>query len=355
MRRLIFSLSLFLLLIQSLVAQTGLVSGNLNITSFPTNNGNGTFTVVGTFSDPKGQYFAADVTAGHMLWKGNNYFPIQVASANGSELTLTVKDTFSIGFIATGNAQIGQETGKLKLPGVSTTGDSNPALATPPDHSALFNFILQRIDAGISGVYEGEFVSDTADVTTPVNGDVFIVGDTLLFNNGDQWITYAPGGSGGNAIEQYQASGVNGAVDNGAFVTTSLLGATYERTGGSGQNTEGILTVPAGTILQGLTVHFSSGQAPGNTFYLNVDYSETAKAVNGAQESVMPVSATVTTKPGTFSDAAPATNYVHSGTPLQVGIAQVDDNGSRVRVRYKIQNFNQQAGSNASMLSIVFP
>lgn len=183
------------------MSQTGLVSGNLNITSIPTNNGNGTFTVIGNFSDPKGQYFAADVTAEHIMWKGNNYFPIEVASANGSELTLTVKDTFSIGFIPTGNAQIGQETGRLKLPGVSTTGDSNPALATPADHSALFNFILQRIDAGIAGVYEGQFVSDTADVTAPVNGDVLIVGDTLLLNNGDRWITYAPGGGSADVFQ----------------------------------------------------------------------------------------------------------------------------------------------------------
>ena len=146
-----------------------------------------------------------------------------------------------------------------------------------------------------------------------------------------------------------------GAVDLGGFVTATGTGITYERTGGSGQNTEGILTVPAEAILQGLSVHFSSGQAPGNTFYLNVDYQNSGRDVNGTQNSVMPIWATVATKPTTFSDAAPATNYIHSGTPLQIGISQVDDNGTRTRIRYKITNYSQQAGSNASILSIAFP
>ncbi|MCB0637440.1 MAG: hypothetical protein KDC54_12515, partial [Lewinella sp.] len=145
-------------------------------------------------------------------------------------------------------------------------------------------------------------------------------------------------GGGGGGLLQYQATGVNGAVDNGCFVTATLAGATYERTGGAGQNTEGILTVPAGGILQGVAVHFSAGQAPGNTFYLNVDYDETGKAVNGSENTVMPVLGTVMTKPAGFTDGSPATNFVHAGTPLQIGIAQVDDNGSRVRVRYKFTN-----------------
>lgn len=355
MRNLIYTL-LLVGLSPILMAQSGLVSGNLNVSALPTNNGNGTFTVTGIFSDPKGQYFASDVTDAHVFWKGNNYFPIEsVDNVSGSTITITVQDTFSIGFIPTGNGQIGEETRRLKLPGVSPTGDSNAALATPPDHSSIFNFILQRIDNGLASVYEGNTVGDSTTVTSPVEGDVFIAGDTLLFHDGDNWIIYAPGGDSGGGLQQYEATGVNGAVDNGAFVTTTLTGATYERTGGGGTNTEGILTVPAGSILQGLSVHFSSGQAPGNTFYINVDYLETGKSVNGTQNTFMPVWGTVSTKPATFTDAAPATNYVHSGTPLQIGVAQVDDNGTRVRVRYKVQNYNQQAGSNASVLSIVFP
>lgn len=163
--------------------------------------------------------------------------------------------------------------------------------------------------------------------------------------------------SAGAALFKYQATGVGGAVDNGCFLVATIAAATYQRTGGSGQNTEGVLTIPEGGILRGVSVHFTAGQAPGNTFYLNVDYpyAGAAPLVDADQDNVMPPIATVATKPAAFSDATPATNYVHSGTPLQVGIANVDDNGARIRIRYKIQNYNQQVGSNASILSVVFP
>lgn len=349
---LLLFLSLFSI---ALIGQDGLVSGNLNVTAFPTNNGDGTFTVTGTFSDPKGQYFAADVDTGMVYWKGNNFYLIDsILTASGSNLVIRVQDTYSTGFIPTGNAQVTELTPNLKLPGVSTTGDSNAALATPPDYAALLNYLIQRIDVSVGSVYQGNAVGDTTSVTNPVDGDVFIAGDTLLFNNGDTWIIYTPPGGGGGLL-QYQATPVNDPTDNGCFVTTTIAGATYERTGGSGQNTEGILTVPEASILQGATIHFSAGQAPGNTFFLNVDYTGTSRTVNGSQNSVMPVLATVATKPTTFSDASPATNFVHSGTPIQIGIAQVDDNGSRVRIRYKITNYNQQAGANASILSVTFP
>ena len=163
--------------------------------------------------------------------------------------------------------------------------------------------------------------------------------------------------SAGAALFKYQATGVNGAVDNGCFLVATIADATYERTGGSGQNTEGVLTIPEGGILRGVSVHFTATQAPGNTFYLNVIYPYTGAAplVDGAQDNVMPPLATVTTKPATFTDGAPATNYIHSGTPIQIGIAGVNDNGSRIRIRYKIQNYNQQVGANASILSVLLP
>lgn len=347
----LISLSLFSFLLQ---AQVGLVSGELNVTTFPTNNGDGTFTLMGNFADPKGLYFAADVAIDMSLWKGNNYFRITAASANGSTLDLTVEDTYNIGFLGTGIYSIGQETNNLRLPGVSTTGDSNPALSTPPDYAAKFNFILTLIDQGIPGVDSGASVADTSTIVNPTDGDVLVSPDTLSFFDGNQWISIAINAQGAG-LQQYEAAGVNGTVDQGAFVTATASGITYERTGGAGQNTEGILTVPTGIILQGVTVHFSSGQAPGNTFYLNVDYQNTGRAVNGGQDSVMPIWATVATRPVTFSDADPATNFIHSGTPLQIGIAQVDDNGTRTRIRYKITNYSQQVGSNASMLSIALP
>lgn len=160
---------------------------------------------------------------------------------------------------------------------------------------------------------------------------------------------------GGGGLLKYQATPVNDPTDNGAFLTSTIAGVTYERAGGSGQNTEGILTVPNTGIMRGLAVHFTGGQAPGNTFYLNVDYTGTGKLVDGSQDSIMPVTASVVSKPTTFSDASPATNFVHAGTPLQVGVAQVNDNGTRVRIRYKISNYNQQVGANASILMVVFP
>lgn len=205
----------------------------------------------------------------------------------------------------------------------------------------------------------------TVDLSSLANTDDYVtaaalIGSTLRLTRVggatiDVDLSSLSGGGGGGGLLQYEADPVNDPTDNGCFITTTVAGATYERTGGAGQNTEGIVTLPAASIPRGLSVHFSAGQAPGNTFYLNVDYTGTGKAVNGAQNSVMPPLATVTSKPGAFSDGAPATNYVHSGTPLQVGIAQVDDNGSRVRVRYKITNYNQQVGANASILTFIFP
>lgn len=182
-----------------------------------------------------------------------------------------------------------------------------------------------------------------------------IPGANVTFDNEANTITINAAGGGGAGLEQYQATPITEVTDNGCFVTCTESGATYARTGGVGQNTEGTLRVPNGAILKGAAVHFSAAQAPGSTFYLNVDYLGTGKAVNGGENSLMPPFVTVTSKPNPFSDGSPATNYVHSGTPLQVGVTQVDDNGTRVRVRIKITNYNQQVGSNASILSVIFP
>lgn len=160
---------------------------------------------------------------------------------------------------------------------------------------------------------------------------------------------------GGGGILQYEAAGTNGTVDDGCFVTATGQFIEYERTGGAGQNTEGVLLVPPNVIMRGLSIHFNASQAPGNTFYLNVDYSETNRDVNGALSTLMPVMGTVTSKPSPISDGSPYLNFVHSGTPLQIGIVQVDDNGTRTRIRYKISNYNQQVGAGASILTLIFP
>ena len=164
----------------ALIGQDGLVSGNLNVTAIPTDNGDGTFTVTGTFTDPKGQYFAADVDTGMVFWKGNNFYLIDsILTASGSDLTIRVQDTYSTGFIPTGNAQIVELTPNLKLPGVSTTGDSNAALATPPDYAALLNYIIQRIDIQLGSGGSGNgyalndiwYVSEDGDNNTAIKGD----------------------------------------------------------------------------------------------------------------------------------------------------------------------------------------
>lgn len=289
----------------------GLVSGNLNISSFPTSLGGGKFQVSGTFSDPTGLWFAADVDTGMVMWKGNDLFKIDsILSQSGSSLTFRVIDVYSVGFIATGNAQLLELSANLKIPGVAPTGDSNAALTTAPDHASLLNYIIRTLDAATQT---------------------------------------------GSAELEYQAAAVTPSVDDGCFVTASAAGVTYARTGGSGQNTEGIVTVPASQRLKSVTVHFSSGQAPGSTFFLNIDYTGTARPVNGSLNTLRPVYATVTSKPVSINDGAPATNFVHSGTPLQVGIADVNDNGTRVRLRVKITNYNQQVGSNASILTVLLP
>lgn len=148
MRLKIFSLLFSLLCISvALTAQAGLVSGNLNVTVFPTNLGGGKFQVAGVFSDPKGQWFTADVDTGMVFWKGNNMYLIDsVILASGSNLTIRVRDIYSTGFIPTGTCFIVERTPK-GIPGVSVTGDSNPSFATPPDYAAGVNNSLVKIDS----------------------------------------------------------------------------------------------------------------------------------------------------------------------------------------------------------------
>lgn len=249
----------------------------------------------------------------------------------------------------------GTESGLNLLPGSATMEVDDATnvgqLAITPTSIALITSESSVLQNRVILTNEKvELQAERLELKTP-DAATSSVGDVLtILNSVTGEADFRPVPSGG--LSQYEASGVNGAVDLGSFVTASAAGITYERTGGAGQNTEGTFTIPAGVLALGLTVHFTAGQAPGSTFYLNVDYLSSARPVNGSQNSVIPPLATVATKPATFSDANPATNYIHSGTPIQVGIAQVDDNGTRTRIRYKITNYSQQVGSNASILTL---
>lgn len=169
---LFFSLSLCL-------AQTGLVSGNLNITVIPNNVGSGRFQVAGTFSDPKGQWFASDVDTGMIMWKGNNLYLIDsILSVSGPNITFRVQDIYSTGFIATGTAQVLELTENLGLPAVSTTGDSNAALATPPDHAALLNYLVAKIDSIVGNLPSGADGNGIYGGSGSLPGRVFVGVDT---------------------------------------------------------------------------------------------------------------------------------------------------------------------------------
>lgn len=170
--------------------------------------------------------------------------------------------------------------------------------------------------------------------------------------NGTAW---APATIAASVDLEYQATPVTAVTDEGCFVTCTAAGATFARTGGLSTNTEGTVTIPEGERLRSVTVHFATAQAPGTTYFLNLDYLGTAKAVNGDADTLRPLLGTVTTKPVTIDDTTPATNYVHSGTPIQIGIAGIDDNGTRIRYRVKITNYAQQVGAAASILTLIIP
>ena len=202
------------------------------------------------------------------------------------------------------------------------------------------------------GTGQGIFASKVA---SDLRFKSLVAGTNVTISSTGNAITISAAG-GGAGLEQYEAEAVGGA-DGGCYITCTKIGATFARTGGAGQNTEGVLTIPEGSILKGIAVHFDAAQAPGNTYFLNIDrpYSGPITPPWLGENDAMPPLLTVTSRPVGFSDVVPATSYVHSGTPLQYGIAQINDNGSRIRIRLKVTNYNQQVGANASILSVIFP
>lgn len=159
-----------------------------------------------------------------------------------------------------------------------------------------------------------------------------------------------------SGIMRYQATGSTGSVDNGCFVSTNISGAIYQRTGGAGTNTEGILTLPNATsVLTGVAIHFDTSQAPGTDFYLNIVYPSASLTVNGSLNSLIPPIANITLKPSTaLADNNPALNYQHVGPPILCGVTGITVT-TTTTIRVKIDNYNEQVGANASILSLIFP
>lgn len=223
MKTFLNTISLFMLcLCGSMQAQTGLLSGNLNISTFPSDVGGNRFNVSGTFSDPKGQSFASGIDTGMVMWKGNNLYLIDsILSQSGANITFRVLDVYLTGFIATGTAQVLELTPNLKLPGVSTTGDSNAALATPPDHSALLNYIVARLDSIIGnlpgggdgdGIYGGSGTVPAGNVVATVTDNFNVTKGNTTFGLNTNW----------GIFNNYTGFGVNSTF--GSFVSKLAIG-----------------------------------------------------------------------------------------------------------------------------------
>lgn len=151
-------------------AQVQYMSGNLSIGSLPTNNGDSTFTVTGTYNDPKGLSFAGDVDTNWVMWKGNHLFPVDtITSAPGANpITFVVADPTPVGFISAGTASLLQQlpNGTLAMP---PAGDSDPSLATPPDYSAIQSYNLGVLAGGSTNIPEHQnilYVSKDGDDNT---------------------------------------------------------------------------------------------------------------------------------------------------------------------------------------------
>lgn len=220
----------------------------------------------------------------------------------------------------------------------------------------LFQIIGDAIEAGdIPGVSGSAIEAFTYTPSTGVLEIETSSGDfsVTLPANIESRLTALEGAST-SSTNKYEATPIVAVTDLGCFVKADVAGITYSRIGGTSTNTEGILVLPSATMsVEKVSIHFSTAQAPGSEFFLNVDIPSDAPVTNASLDTLMPALATVTIKPSTaLSDSNPALNYVHSGTPLQVGVVGFTVTaGVKTRVRYKIANYNQQVGSSASILT----
>lgn len=351
------------------------LSANFSVNSLPSSLGGGKFLVSGTFNDPTGKYTAANVDTSMWFNKSNDFFKIDsIYNVSGTSLTFRVVDTYSAGFISTGVAAIIGTTTNLKLPGVPATGDSNPALSTPPDYSSVMNFLISKLDeaifnntggaAGTSNkVWKINSLADTTSLTTAIEADFAYINayDAFAVKDSLQWrVIQKPG-------QVYEKTLL---VDGSEIIVTytnttglsiyapTFDNVTFTRTGGAGQNTEGLLVLPTGFKPLSVAIHFSPAQAPGNTYYLNVRYGDihTVPQPNELASSYTGVMGTVITKTtGGPSEGAPYLNFVHSGTPLQIGLVSITPpDGFTYTNRIKVSNYNQQAGAQGSILKLIF-
>jgi hypothetical protein len=147
MKRLIYII-LLLIVTVSVKGQVNLLSGNLQITGFPSSLPSSKFLVSGNFNDTKGLFYASDITTGMWMWKGNAYYVIDsIYSVAGTAITFRVTDPNATGFISGGSAGI-MELSVDGIPASPQTGDSNSSFMTPADYSAFQSYIASLIGAG---------------------------------------------------------------------------------------------------------------------------------------------------------------------------------------------------------------
>lgn len=180
MKRLIYII-LLLIVTVSVNGQVNLLSGNLQITGFPSSLPSSKFLVSGNFNDTKGLFYASDITTGMWMWKGNSYYVIDsIYSVAGTAITFRVTDPNATGFISGGSAGI-MELSANGIPSLPQTGDSNSSFMTPSDYSALSSFISQLIGTSTGGGSSG---GTSVNLYEPSHG--YAQGQPIYWD-GDSW------------------------------------------------------------------------------------------------------------------------------------------------------------------------
>lgn len=243
MKRLIYII-LLLIVTVSVKGQVNLLSGNLQITGFPSSLPSSKFLVSGNFNDTKGLFYASDITTGMWMWKGNAYYVIDsIYSVAGTAITFRVTDPNATGFISGGSAGI-MELSANGIPSLPQTGDSNSSFMTPSDYSALSSFISQLIGTGTGESTGGISVN----LHEPSHG--YAQGQPIYWD-GDSW--EIP--TNDTLIATYVVVGTSGADTiiasaSGTF-TTSIADGFYYQNNGTYSTTPDTIVVPLFVVKDG--------------------------------------------------------------------------------------------------------